>query len=201
MKQSAALGLRAHSGWAVVVAVAGSISEPIVLDRRRLELAAAGREFKQPYHAAAEPSCLDPGKLIERCRETSEALASQALSALVESLAQRHRLIASGLLIASGRPLPDLPIILKSHALIHTAEGEFFRDVLAQASERCSSPVTRIPERGIWERAAQLLGLEPAHLQQRIQELGRALGPPWRQDEKLATLAAWIALAESGRRR
>jgi len=25
--------------------------------------------------------------------------------------------------------------------------------------------------------------------------MGRALGPPWRQDEKLATLAAWLALA------
>ena len=34
-------------------------------------------------------------------------------------------------------------------------------------------------------------------LQQRIGELGRSLGPPWRQDEKLASLAAWIALAES----
>ena len=29
----------------------------------------------------------------------------------------------------------------------------------------------------------------------------RALGPPWRQDEKLATLAAWVSLAALKRRR
>jgi hypothetical protein len=27
--------------------------------------------------------------------------------------------------------------------------------------------------------------------------MGRSLGPPWRQDEKLATLAAWLVLAQA----
>jgi hypothetical protein len=42
-----------------------------------------------------------------------------------------------------------------------------------------------------------LFRLDAADLQQQITELGRSLGPPWRQDEKLASLAAWIALAAS----
>ena len=37
-----------------------------------------------------------------------------------------------------------------------------------------------------------------ADLQQLIDGLGKSLGPPWRQDEKLASMAAWIALAEGG---
>src|SRR5712692_8847232 len=61
----AALGLRAHSGWAALVVVAGSLrstavlsvpsvpSAPCVINRRRIELAAPGIP-KQPYHAAAE---------------------------------------------------------------------------------------------------------------------------------------------------
>jgi hypothetical protein len=39
--------------------------------------------------------------------------------------------------------------------------------------------------------------LPAVDLQQRIAGLGKSLGPLWRQDEKLASLAAWIALAES----
>ena len=35
----AALGLRAHSGWAALVAVAGTRGAPAVIDRRRIELA------------------------------------------------------------------------------------------------------------------------------------------------------------------
>ena len=34
----AALGLRAHSGWAALVVVAGPRSSPAVVDRRRIEL-------------------------------------------------------------------------------------------------------------------------------------------------------------------
>jgi hypothetical protein len=57
--------------------------------------------------------------------------------------------------------------------------------------------VKRVREREVWDRAAGVLHLELPALQERINTLGRSLGPPWRQDEKLASLAAWIALAES----
>jgi hypothetical protein len=58
-------------------------------------------------------------------------------------------------------------------------------------------PVTRVTEREVWERGAALFRLDSADLRQKITELGRSLGPPWREDEKLASLAAWIALAAS----
>jgi hypothetical protein len=90
-----------------------------------------------------------------------------------------------------------LAATLRSHALIHTAEGEFFREVLVRACEHCSLPVTKVKEREVWERATRVFRFPPADLQERIAGLGRSLGPPWRQDEKLASLAAWIALAES----
>jgi hypothetical protein len=105
--------------------------------------------------------------------------------------------VAAGILFASGRPLPDLAATLRSHALIHTAEGEFFREVLVRASEQCSLRVTKVKEREVWDRGTMLFRLPSADLQQRIGVLGRSLGPPWRQDQKLASLAGWIALAES----
>jgi hypothetical protein len=195
---AAALGFRAHSGWAVAVAVAGSPSKPVVLERRRIVTAdAAIPGSKQPYHAA-EPLDLPKAEaLIRLCRDSSTLLAKSSVSDMVAQLTRKgHRVGAAGILFASGRPLPDLAATLRSHALIHTAEGEFFRQAIVRASEHCSLLVTRVKEREIWDKGAAVFRLDSADLQQRIGELGRSLGPPWRQDEKMASLAAWIALAE-----
>jgi hypothetical protein len=35
---------------------------------------------------------------------------------------------------------------------------------------------------------------KPNELMRRLTELGRSFGAPWSQDEKFATLAAWLAL-------
>ena len=51
--KAATLGWRAHSGWAVVVAVGGLPADPIILSREHVELL-DGSLPRQPYHAAAE---------------------------------------------------------------------------------------------------------------------------------------------------
>ena len=179
------------------MAVGGSPEKPLILDRRRLETSdAAIHGSRQPFHAAEPLSFEEAEALIRRCRESSALLAARAVTAMVAQLARNgHTVVAAGVLFASGRPLPDLPAILRSHGLIHTAEGGFFREVLVQASEHCSLPVTKIKEREIWERGTIVLRRPSADLQHLIDGFGKSLGPPWRQDEKLASMAAWIALA------
>jgi hypothetical protein len=189
-----ALGFRAHSGWSVVVAAGRLRGRFVVLERRRIVTADG---IKQPYHAAEGLELSKAKALIEECRARSTSLATEAVSAMIAGLTQSgHKAAGAAILYASGRPLPDLPAILQSHALIHTAEGEFSREVLVQACEDCSLPVTRVKEREVWGRAATAMRLDSADLQALISELGRELGPPWRQDEKLASLAGWIALME-----
>jgi hypothetical protein len=196
MSEAVALGLRAHSGWTAAVAVAGSPIKPIVLERRRIETADGHIPgARQPYHAAKELFGESAESLICRCRHSSTLLAIQAVNSLVTQIRQNgHTVVGAAILRGSGRSLPALPIILRSHALIHTAEGEFFRDVLVAASEHCSLQVTRVTERDIWNSAATLFRLPITDLQRRIGQLGNSVGPPWRQDEKLASLAGWIAL-------
>jgi hypothetical protein len=46
-------------------------------------------------------------------------------------------------------------------------------------------------------RASAAIHISPAELQQRIAALGKTIGPPWRQDEKLCTIAGWLVLADS----
>ena len=199
MSDTVALGFRAHSGWTAAVAASGSPSKPIILERRRIETADARIVGStQPYHAARELCVEEAETLIRQCQESSTLLAMRAVSAWAAQLRQNGlTVIGAGILFASGRPLPNLAAILRSHPLIHTAEGEFFRAALVTASERCALRVTKVKEREIWERATSVFRLPIADLQRRIGELGKSVGPPWRQDEKLASLAAWIALIES----
>jgi hypothetical protein len=52
-----------------------------------------------------------------------------------------------------------------------------------------------VRERDLYAHGAAALELTPEELQSRLGELGRSVGPPWRQDEKMAALVAWLSLA------
>jgi hypothetical protein len=190
-----ALGLRAHSGWAVLVALGGPVSAPVVVDRRRLSL--CDDSFpRQPYHAA---ETLPPAKaltLVTRSLEAAHSLAYEALaSAVRDRLAAGQEVAGAGLLVGSGRPLPrELPAILRSHPLIHTAEGEMYREAVRLGCERVRVAVVGWREREIEATASERLKLAPDAVRLRIAALGKPLGPPWSQDEKLAALAAWLVL-------
>jgi hypothetical protein len=183
------------------VALAGPATSPTVVERRRLELADATIEgSKQPYHEAEGRKPKEAERFLARCMDSSRALAREGLRAVVDELGARdHRVVGCGVLLGSGRALPeDVHKILASHALIHAAEGEMYRDVLVRAGEHLSLRVTGVREREILARAGEATGRPGIELQRRVAEMGRALGPPWRQDEKLATLVAWVALAARG---
>jgi hypothetical protein len=106
-------------------------------------------------------------------------------------------LIGSAILLSSARPLPELDEILGSHALIHTAEGEFFRHAFRQAFERLEIPVTGIRESELDDYAQKAFGRDTLEVHKKIEGMGRTLGPPWTKDEKTAALAAAIVLAEN----
>ena len=196
MKQ-AALGFRAHSGWTALVAVSLEKGAPVILARERLHLVETFTyEFRQPYHTGGKMLLGQARDFIERVRNEARRLAHRAIHGLQSDLQKQGiALKGYGLLLASGKPLPNLEKILASHALIHTADGELFREALLHASARCGLKDFTIKERELVEHAGEALRLKPDALLRRVTELGRPLGSPWSQDEKFATLIAWLALA------
>src|SRR5579864_4187600 len=128
----AAIGFRAHSGWAALVAVAGPPDSPQVIDRRRIETCdPAIRGSKQPYHAAESLELPDARALLAKCARSTAELSQRALREAIDDLAGiGYRVEACGLTLGSGRALPELKAVLASHTLLHTAEGEFYRDAL-----------------------------------------------------------------------
>ncbi len=196
MKQ-AALGFRVHSGWAAAVVLSVEKRVPVVLARQRVHLVETFTyKFRQPYHSAEKMPFEKAGKFIARVRTEARQLAYQAIHRLQCDLEkQGHKLTRCGLLLASGRPLPELEKILASHALIHTADGELFREAIVHGCDRSGLKMESIKERELLDLAGKSFRLKPAELLRRITELGKLLGSPWSQDEKFATLAAWLALA------
>ena len=198
----AALGFRTHSGWAALVAIAGPSHSPSVVERRIIQLADPTIPgSKQPYHAAEPLKFEDAEKLLKRCLERTYALAEEALRTAVEGLQKKgHAVTGCGLLLASGRTLPSLAGILASHAMIHAAEGELFRNALAKASEQCGVLLLGVKERELFSRAKNDLHFSNAKIEQQLANLGKSIGSPWRQDEKYAALVAWLALAMGGKK-
>jgi len=139
----------------------------------------------------------DGVRFIRGVQSDAKRLAISSLRSLQADLAEGDfTIVRSALLLASGRALPELEKILASHALIHTADGELFRDSLRAACSVCDLPVEGIKEKELFAPASsKALGVQPAALKRRIAALGKSLGPPWSQDEKFAALAAWLTLA------
>ena len=196
-RKTAAVGFRCHSGWAAAIALAGTAGAPEVVGRFRLTLAdPAVPGSKQPFHAAEGMPFPEARRYIDRCTRRTAALARRELRSLFGELSKTgHRVVVGGLLRAAGRKLPDLATILRSHALIHAAEGEFFRDALARAAAEHRVPIVSVAERSAFREASDALHRPEVEVRRFVSETGRPLGPPWTQDQKLAALAAWMGLA------
>ena len=192
----AAIGLRVHSGWAALVVVAGSSDAAEVIAKRRIEICDPRiRGSKQPYHAAEPMEFADAKVFLEHCEQSTQNLAREAIQAAIAGLRDRGAEPHScSILLASGRQLPDLAAILRSHALIHTAEGEFYRKAMTDAAEYYKLRVFGIKERELYDDATRNLKRTRRQIDSWIAEMGKKLGPPWTQDQKLAALAARIAL-------
>jgi hypothetical protein len=197
--QRAAIGVRAHSGWAAVVAIAGGPDSVQVIDRRRIVVTDSKiTGAKQPYHFVEEFALKDAEAFLTKCSAVAERLAVKTLRQMITEMRNRgYQAKEAAILLASGRPLPALPQILASHALIHTAEGEFFRDVFRQACRSLEIRVADIRERDLDACAADCFGRSADRARNGIAAAGKAMGPPWTQDQKLAALAGLVVLSRT----
>ncbi len=197
----AAIGVRMHSGWGALVAVSNSGGTAEVIDRRRVTITVSGTPgANQPYHFAENLELPEAEKFLGNCFAASKRLALAAVQDVVGELRGRqYRVVGSAVLLASGRPLPPLSKILASHALIHAAEGEFFREAFSKACEDLDLSITEFRERNLDECIQTTFGKEATRMRQQVSALGRSLGPPWTKDQKTAALAALLVLANKQR--
>lgn len=198
---SSALGLESHSGWAVLVALAGPAGEPALILRERVELAdPKDGGAKQPFHAAEGMPFPKAKAFLAAAAADAQRRARKELGRVLAGLEKAGwRPARCAVLLSSSRTLPGLESVLASHALIHAAEGDHFRQALAEAAEFRGLEVVRISRKELPEAAGKALRVSAESLAARVAALGRTAGPPWGHDQKLAALAAWACLGRIGR--
>jgi hypothetical protein len=180
-----------------MVVLGGTAAAPELLARVRLQLIdARDPESKQPYHAV-EFLCVEEATgRLDGYMAVATRLAQDSIRAESEQLKGRGIAVKSvGIIESSSRKQVSLASILASHALIHAADGDHFRNALFAAAEQCRLPVCRIPARDLEAHAAKCLRLPAARILETVKNLGLGKGPPWGADQKKAALLAWTLLA------
>jgi len=196
---SCVLAFAPHSGWAAAVAIGGSERKPLLLARERLELAdALLAGARQPYHAIEPLPLAAASARLATFRESAAALAISSIRVLLQTArAAGIEPIAAGILDSSARDPGALETILASHALIHTADGNHFREALASACVALKLPCARIAKRDLPAEAARALKRTARELTATVTRLGRDAGSPWGADQKSAALLGWLLLARA----
>lgn len=162
-----AIGLTVHTGWGMAVIAGGTPAHPHILRQARIEV--LGDPDRFCYHRAAEM----PRAKIERWLDGLKRTAIQNAMLSFRSVLGAD-VIAAGI-VATNREPVTLDAALASHPLWHIAEACFYRDVFRAA---LPVPTQLVPPSS----------LDP-------KSVGKLAPPPWGRDQKLATLAAWAALA------
>ena len=195
--RDAALGCRAHTGWAALVVVAGGVARPDVVLRRRAELRDPdGHVGRNVYHRSRALALAQAAALIEAAERIAADQAIIALGRTVREAAGDGAVVRACAVVVGALPSgARLESILASHALVHAAEGRLYQAALLHAAESLGLDAIGVPRRSIWEQGEAALGVDRDVLRHRMDGLRRAVGPPWAQDQKLAALAGWIALA------
>jgi len=197
--RAAAVGCRAHTGWAALVVVAGGVARPEVVFRGRAELGdPAGRVRKNAYHAARTLEPAAAAALVEAAERIATEQAAAAFERTLREATDEGAVVRScAVVVGTFAGEARLETILASHARVHAAEGRLYQGALLQGAESHGLDTIAIPQRSIWEQGEAALGVSRDELRNWIDQLRREVGPPWAQDQKLAALAAWIALARS----
>jgi hypothetical protein len=125
-------------------------------------------------------------------------MAYAAIETQYEAMTRRgYQVKFVGIIDSAGRKESSLSSILKSHALIHAAEGDHFRNALSAAAQGLGLRVRRIQARELEANAISQLRLPLKGMLDTVNNLGRQVGPPWGADQKKAALLAWTLLADS----
>jgi hypothetical protein len=197
MPTSAVLGFRPHTYWTAAVALAGEADEPQVIQRRRIDFASG--DERSVYHRVETMAADEAEAWIARVWTACEADTRVGVGQLIEDLAGAGVSLGVAVVPIGRAKAPDRwEDIIKSHSHMHAAEGDFYRGVVATACTNLGLEVRRVVERDLPGQVGQLLHIDAAALEQRLKSIGAPLGPPWTEDQKLATLAAWSCLADAG---
>jgi len=199
MGKATGIGLRAQREGAICVAVRLEAGEPSVVASTVASVGAEGdRLALMPYGVAREmvlaghPAAEAAAAVAEGRRAQDRAAAER----LREFAAGLEAPVMAALLVNRAGWITDLlSYSLEWAEHVPVAEGLAVREVLRAGCSACGLPLVEFDEKTALERAAGVLGRDAAAIEARLKAMGTGV-TPWRKEQKLAALAAWVAVAE-----
>ena len=131
-------------------------------------------------------------------RKRQDQLAEKGLNDIVRKLRDAGcEPTVAALLINRATWITDvLAYSLEWSEHLPVAEGLAVRDALRFAIGRSGVGIVETDEKSLHDVASKDLRLEPADIDARLKSFGAAAGKPWRKEQKLACLAAWVAITK-----
>lgn len=155
---------------------------------------------REPYHLAKRHE-REAAEIVAAATEEARTLAGEAIAETAsEAAARGYEVIACGVITGRGRADFTLEQALSTHAGMHNAEGWLFREAVSRAAEQAGLHVSAVTADAAYTQASEAAGVPEEDAEANISELGAMVGPPWTKDQKLASAAAWVALARSAHR-
>jgi hypothetical protein len=188
------VGFRVKSGYAIAVVLDGTLAQPYAIARTTIELSDASiPETRQPHHDGRGVEMDDRREIarrtniIERCARRSVDNFLAATGRAAADRPPQHAALVVGSVI-------DPASVGNPHIRAHAYEGQLFRTVLEQALGARGIACDVIVEKQLAAQAVTALARSDAQIKNVMAKLGKALGSPWRTDEKAAATAAWMLL-------
>jgi len=192
-RKAPVMGFRVKSGWAAAVAVGGTRSRPSVLLQVSLQMSEPGNSStRQPYHRSMGVLETDPDTIAERRDQVRRAARASVAAFLAEASREGVRPLAA-VVVGSAGTDPDS--ISNPHIRAHALEGQLFTNTLVEVIRRAGAEVVAVGEPSVWFDAERILGLGRVELKAALARLGESR-VPWRADQKVAALAAWLRLTD-----
>lgn len=202
--QQAALGLRACKGGAVAVGLMIAAGAPRIVFSTFLETSVEGdRLSREPYGVAAALMRNSGIEALQRAtdavatgRRRQEQLAVQGLRGMMGRLeAAGAASVIGALLVNRAGWITDLLSYSAAWAEhVPVAEALAVRDAIRHGLGACGVGIVELDEKSLPATASETLHLASADMAVHLKVLGAAAGRPWRKEQKLAALAAWVAL-------
>jgi hypothetical protein len=181
------IGFRVKSGYAIGVVVDGTLAKPTAIARTMIALSDPSvPETRQPHHDGRGVELEDRREIARRTKIIERCARASVSDLLAARKPDRAALVVGSVIEPESVGNP--------HIRAHAFEGQLFRTVLEEALRASGITCDVIVEKQLAVRAAAALDRSDAQIRKVMTEFGKALGSPWRTDEKAAATAAWMLL-------
>ena len=179
-------------GLAVAILISGSVRSPHLCDSCVVNLSdPCNPETRQPYHAAMGMLETNAGKLKRRTQSIRRTTAKSVVDLLQQHTDKGYTIRRAGFVVGSQI---DPDSIANPHIRAHALEGRLFRTMLEAALQSRGIRCAIFTEHDTYAEAAKTLDKSPAQIKRVLTRLGDATNGPWRAEQKLAALVAWMSL-------